>query len=291
MKDFIDLHTHTILSDGNFQTEEMIKMAAAEGIGHLAITDHNKIHTDIDRLRGLFPEMEIISASEVSSRYETAAGEIKEIHIVGLFLEQTEELKSFLAVNNDDNRERMTKMLEKLNSIGVELGCRSYDELHDRYFPERNFIGRPQLSQLIVDKGFADDADQAMDRYIGDYGDRLAYVPNEHIFAGTDRVIAEIHKAFGVAVLAHPYSYNLKEDEIISLIEHFRSLGGDGMEVLYGKYDDDKRAKLRDLADRYGLLPSCGSDFHGKRKNDRLDHHFPPEYLEQLRAKHEEYLK
>ena len=93
MKDFIDLHTHTILSDGNFQTEEMIKMAAAEGIGHLAITDHNKIHTDIDRLRGLFPEMEIISASEVSSRYETAAGEIKEIHIVGLFLVLARERK------------------------------------------------------------------------------------------------------------------------------------------------------------------------------------------------------
>ena len=82
---YIDLHTHTLLSDGNYSAEELIQMALDNNISHLAMTDHNKIHIDIEKLRVRYPDIELISASEISAEYRTSRGERREVHIVGLF--------------------------------------------------------------------------------------------------------------------------------------------------------------------------------------------------------------
>ncbi len=288
---YIDLHTHTLLSDGNYSAEQLIQMALDNNISHLAMTDHNKVHTDIEKLRVQYPDIELISASEISSKYITSRGEQREVHIVGLFLEQTEYLKSFLRENCDDGKSRVTKILKKLKQQGVDLGCESWEELHDCYFPERKHIGRPQIASVIVKKGYADSVDGAMDTYIGDYGERRAFVQSDHKFADMQSVVEMIHCASGCAVLAHPLSYKLSEDEIIELIKYFKNRGGDAMEVYYRHYSNEDSKKLQMLADQYGFLASCGSDFHGKRSGDRLNHNFPAQYLEALRRKHMEYKK
>ena len=95
--DYFDAHIHTSYSDGNYSVDEVIRMAADEsGIRHLAITDHNKLLPNLNEIRNKYPNIEIISGSEISAEYYTSNAERKEIHIVGLFLEHTNELISFL---------------------------------------------------------------------------------------------------------------------------------------------------------------------------------------------------
>ena len=281
---YIDLHTHTLLSDGEFPAETLIRMAEKEGIGHLALTDHNRIHTDIGELQRSFPNIELISASEISAVYDTADGQTKEIHIVGLFLEQTEELCRFLADNCENGYDRMTKMLEKLTACGIELDCHSGEAFRDMYYPNRKFVGRRHLAEVLVKRGYVPSIDAAMEKYIGEHGERLAYVPNAFHFADMKHVVDMIHRASGTAVLAHPFSYKLSQEELIRLLSYFKSLGGDAMEVQYGKYTKDMCCKLEELAEQYSFLPSCGSDFHGNRIDDRLDHKFSSTYLEALRS-------
>lgn len=283
MEQYIDLHTHTLESDGVYSPLNLIKMAKKENITHLAITDHNRILQNIDELRNKFCDMELISGSEISSQYYTTDGEKKEVHIVGLFLEHTRQLHSFLAQNRDDGTERINAMLQKLVECGINLDCNSFAEFKELYFPERRHIGRPQLAEIIMKKGFTKTVDEAMDIYIGDYGEKIAYVPSNFNYADIKNVVNMIHGASGIVILAHPMSYKLTYEETEKLIEHFAYIGGDGMEVLYGGYGDEMRRQLKQLADKYSLLESCGSDYHGNRVTDRLNHCFPASYLERLR--------
>ncbi len=288
---YIDLHTHTLLSDGNYSESELIQMAMNNNISSLAMTDHNRIHVDIKQLQEKFPSIELISGSEISAEYMTSNGERREIHIVGLFLKQTEELKNFLAQNCDDGKARTNKILKKLKGQGVDLGCDSWEKFHDMYFYEREFIGRPQIAAIIAEKGYATSVDDAMDKYIGDYGKKIAFVENTFEFSDIKRVIEMVHRVGGCCVLAHPLSYKLPEYEVIKLIRDFKMAGGDAMEVFYGHYSKEDSERLGKLAEQYMLLKSCGSDFHGKREGDRLDHNFDEKYLDGLRKRHMKYKK
>ena len=289
---YFDAHTHTNFSDGNYSAVELIRKASEEGgISHLAITDHNRLLPNIESLRKMFPKIELISGSEISAEYYTSNGERKEIHIVGLFLNHTDELISFLANNTPDIKIRFEAMLEKLSECGVDLRYKTFEGFRSHYYPERKNLGRPQLAAVIARKGYASSAEQAMDIYIGDYGARKAYVPNPYSFANISSVIKNIHEARGVAILAHPLSYNLSENEVINLVMNFKSHNGDGLEVFYARYHEKKKQMLARMADKTNLLYSCASDYHGSRDTDRLDNHFPVEYLEKLREKHNEYAK
>ena len=108
-----------------------------------------------------------------------------------------------------------------------------------------------------------------MDMYIGDYGERRAYIPNPHTFADMRSVINIIHQAGGVAILAHPFSYNLSYDEVVALVRYFKALKGDAIEVYYSRYDKEKRRTLARIADENNLLYSCASDFHGGREHGK----------------------
>lgn len=287
---YFDAHVHTSHSDGEYSADEVIKMAVDKGdIQHIAITDHNKLLPNLDHLRKKYPSIEIISGSEISAEYYTSEGEKKEIHIIGIFLEHTDELTRFLAKNTPNIKLRFESMLEKLRECGVDLGYNTFEGFRNNYYPERENLGRPQLAAIIASKGYASSEEEAMDIYIGDFGERRAYVPNPHHFADMESVIKNIHKATGVAILAHPLSYNLSTDKVVALIKTFKSLNGDALEVFYSRYDEEKRQLLAWLATKHKLYFSCASDFHGTRITDRLDNHFSTVYLDKLREIHNKY--
>lgn len=290
MDRFIDLHIHTILSDGILTPQEIINNAYSEGIRHIALTDHNKIHTNLDELRLLHEDMEIISASEISSEWYTPSGEKKEIHVVGLYLDQTDSFKAFMDRNNDDGIDRLEKMLAALKECGVTFGgCLTYQDFRSRYFPDRSFIGRMQLSKIAVQEGWAASVDEFMDEYIGDYGKRRAYVPSTHNFAPLAEVIRTVHEASGVAVLAHPKSYKLSDEDVAILIDQFKEAGGDAMECYYSKYPETVSAELEQTAEQKGLLVSCASDYHGNRVVANYLGHYPEKYIHPLRERHQYY--
>lgn len=293
MNPFIDLHCHTTLSDGEYSPDEVCGRAQAGGVGTLAITDHNFNNPDLDALRTRHPGLHILRGSEISCVYETAAGDPVEIHVIALNYDpDAEALRRVLAQNQPDRRGYVNAILEKLAAHSISLG--SYDDLAAMR-PNTHHVGRMQIARAMLAKGYVSSVDEAFDRYIGSFGQRLAYVENPLCYASLSDTVAAIRAAKGIPILCHLFYYRLDEAEQHRLLAAFQQAAGPcaGMEVLYGRYTPEQRAVLAGLAQQYHLLPSAGSDFHGLQDGNSLgsgfEHHFPAGIYEALAARQLEY--
>ena len=272
---YIDLHTHTCLSDGDLTPMELISMARDAGIRILAITDHNATE-DLTAYRAAFPEMTLIQASEITCRYHAPDGAEHELHVVALGIDPNNpKLRAVLANNQPDRRPYLTAILDKLLTQGIDVG--TYDELQAMNSRSRHF-GRMQIGKEMVKRGYVKTVDEAFDVYMGAHGQRLAYVPNPLKYVTLEEAIDAILAAGGVPVLAHLYYYLLDPQGERALVRRFKELAGDraAMEVEYAAYDRGQRDALRAIADEFGLMYSCASDYHGNLEGETLAHHFDP---------------
>ena len=265
---YIDLHTHTCLSDGNLTPEELLTAARAAGIGILAITDHNSTE-DLTAWRAAFPELTLIQGAEITCRYLQ-----HELHVVALGIDpENPKLRAVLAHNQPDRRPYLTAILDKLRALGLDVG--TYDELQAANPHSRHF-GRMQIAKEMVNRGYVNSADEAFDIYMGAHGQRLAYVANPLKYVSLEEAVEAILSAGGVPVLAHLYYYLLDTEGERALVRRFKELAGDraAMEVEYAAYDREQRDALKALADEFGLMHSCASDYHGNLEGETLAHGF-----------------
>ena len=268
---YIDLHTHTCLSDGNLTPEELLIAAREAGIGILAITDHNSTE-DLTAWRAAFPELTLIQGAEITCRYLQ-----HELHVVALGIDpENPKLRAVLAQNQPDRRPYLTAILDKLRNLGLDVG--NYDELQAANPHSRHF-GRMQIAKEMVNRGYVNSADEAFDIYMGAHGQRLAYVANPLKYVSLEEAVEAILSAGGVPVLAHLYYYLLDSEGERALVRRFKELAGDraAMEVEYAAYDRAQRDALRKLADEFGLMHSCASDYHGNLEGETLAHDFDRE--------------
>ena len=264
----IDLHTHTCLSDGNLTPLELLTAARAAGIGILAITDHNSTE-DLTAWRAAFPELTLIQGAEITCRYLQ-----HELHVVALGIDPEDpKLRAVLAQNQPDRRPYLTAILDKLRNLGLDVG--TYDELQAANPHSRHF-GRMQIAKEMVNRGYVNSADEAFDIYMGAHGQRLAYVANPLKYVSLEEAVEAILSAGGVPVLAHLYYYLLDAEGERALVRRFKELAGDraAMEVEYAAYDRAQRDALKALADEFGLMHSCASDYHGNLESETLAHCF-----------------
>ena len=167
---YIDLHTHTCLSDGNLTPEALLRDAREAGIGILALTDHNSTE-DLTAWQAAFPELTLIQGAEITCRYLQ-----HELHVVALGIDpENPKLRAVLAQNQPDRRPYLTAILDKLRALGLDVG--TYDELQAANPHSRHF-GRMQIAKEMVNRGYVSSADEAFDIYMGAHGQRLAYVAN-----------------------------------------------------------------------------------------------------------------
>ena len=265
---YIDLHTHTCLSDGNLTPEELLTAARAAGIGILAITDHNSTG-DLTAYRAAFPELKLIQGAEITCRYLQ-----HELHVVALGIDpENPKLRAVLAQNQPDRRPYLTAILDKLRNLGLDVG--NYDELQAANPHSRHF-GRMQIAREMVNRGYVNSADEAFDIYMGAHGQRLAYVANPLKYVSLEEAVEAILSAGGVPVLAHLYYYLLDSEGERALVRRFKELAGEkaAMEVEYAAYDRAQRDALKALADEFGLMHSCASDYHGNLEGETLAHGF-----------------
>ena len=268
---YIDLHTHTCLSDGNLTPEELLTAAREAGIGILAMTDHNSTE-DLTAWRAAFPELTLIQGAEITCRYLQ-----HELHVVALGIDPEDpKLRAVLAQNQPDRRPYLTAILDKLRNLGLDVG--TYDELQAANPHSRHF-GRMQIAKEMVNRGYVNSADEAFDIYMGAHGQRLAYVANPLKYVSLEEAVEAILSAGGVPVLAHLYYYLLDSEGERALVRRFKELAGDraAMEVEYAAYDRAQRDALKALADEFGLMHSCASDYHGNLESETLAHHFDRE--------------
>ena len=273
----VDLHTHTTASDGSDSPAELVVAAAAMGLSAVAVTDH-------DTTEGL-PEaenaaadagIELVRGLELSLEWSPGA-----MHLLILLIEDSDSLSSRLDRVREGRVRRNLEVVERLRSQGVEI---TMEEVKRE--GGSGSIGRPHFASLLVKKGHAPDIPAAFDQYLA--RGRPAYL--ERYRLGPAEAIGAAHAAGGAAVLAHPLTLGVEGAALSAVLEELSEQGLDGIEAHYGTYGFPTRRMLVDLARRHGLIPSGGSDYHGRFKPDvrlgvgRGDLVVPDEVLAELRA-------
>lgn len=223
-----------------------MERAESSGLAAIAIADHDTVSAHL-RLAGNIPdEIRLIPAIEMSANVGNA-----EVHILGYFINTVSSyLREQLSQLQEQRLSRIERFCTRLTSLGLPLGME--DVL--RHATGQS-IGRPHIARAMIERGYVSSVGEAFERYLS--GGRPAFVPREDVTPESS--IALIHAAGGVAVLAHPYTTGSPERTIQRLLP----LGLDGMEVEYGVYDPVQRSYLRSLSERYKLIATGGSDYHG----------------------------
>ncbi len=244
-----DLHTHTTFSDGKLTPEELVCAAKKAGLKYLAITDHDTVD-GIAHLyeNGYYPAkgIHIIPGIEFSAHHPT-----QEIHILGYQVDiYNSELADRLNEVTEARWTRFTEMVEKLQKLGYDI--REKDVL--TVAGASKSISRSHIGRVLVSKGYFKTVRDAFAELL--QKGRPAYVP--HYRLEVEDIIGLIKQAGGLAVLAHP---KLVWDDTI--VERICQCGIDGLEVFYPQHNPEDTAHYLALAEKYHLLPSGGSDFHG----------------------------
>lgn len=244
---FVDLHMHSTASDGSRAPEDVVAAAATVGLEAIALTDHDTIDgLAAARAAGERTGVRVVTGVELSAM--DAEGDV-ETHVLGLHLSDLVELENRLVMLREMRFNRAVRIVERLNEMGVPLTLESVLE-----HAAGGAIGRPHVARALVAAGFAPSFKQAFDRYLG--GGRQAYVPKERLTIA--EAIAIVHRAGGLAVLAHPGPLGTRE-RVAALAAH----GLDGLEVLHPGHSWEDSQRLDALAAEFQLVRSGGSDWHG----------------------------
>lgn len=191
------------------------------------------------------------------------------------------ELQNVLKKNQPDRAPYINAILDRLKSCGIDLG--SYSTLCERY-PETRHIGRMHIAQFLCEKGYTASVDEAFDTYIGAHGKRLCYVKPPLRYVSMEEAVNAVLAAGGIPVLCHLYYYQLSESSNEQLVHEFSKLakGKGAMEVMYARYSQEQRQSLASFADKYGLMCSAASDYHGQDAAETLNNRFSCETCKPL---------
>ncbi len=253
----LDLHTHTTASDGVLTPTQLIEQAAENNIGTIAITDHDTVSGIAEGLKAAEKfNIMLIPGIEISTKADSFD---EEIHLVGLFINpQNPELLHELELLKTFREKRNRKIIERLKEIGIEIPEEFLLNMSSR--PKTiATLGKPDFAKALYKIGAVKHEAEAFGKFLNDKNG-LAGVQKERIELGD--AISLIHKAGGLAILAHPFHITKNYTELYTLVEKYAGQGLDGMEVYYNNYNRKQIKNLKKLAEHFGLLKSGGSDFH-----------------------------
>lgn len=245
----IDLHTHTTASDGRSAPHALVHEALAAGIRTLAVTDH-------DTVAGL-AEAQSAAASAgltlIPGIEITAVHDGRDVHVLGYFLNTgSSELREFLETQRQDRRRRLAEIVNRLNQLGVSIDAGPL--LARAEADTGKAIGRPMVAEALVTAGHAVDIADAFEKFL--VPGRPAFIERQG--ASPIDVIGLITRAGGLASLAHP-----GKTGIDPLVSEFAAAGLSALEVYHPDHDHHTKDRYREMARRYDLLVTGGSDYHG----------------------------
>ena len=253
---FVDLHVHSNASDGTSTPSQVVALAAEKGLAAIALTDH-------DTIDGLFEAqaaaaglpIEIIPGIELSCVYQ---GE--EIHILGLYVDPAD--RKFVAETGalkEIRKKRNEEMIRRFQNDGISI---TLDQVMAGN-PD-TVITRAHFARVLLEKGYVKNMDQAFKKYLdysGPYCPRKEKITPEPAM----KILTDCKAS---PVLAHPYQYHLGDKKTEELVRYLKELGLHGLEVYHSSNNQHESGKLKQLAKKYDLFPTGGSDFHGNNKPD-----------------------
>ena len=277
----IDLHTHSLCSDGAQTPAEVVRTAADAGLAAIALSDHDCIDGVQEAMdTGKALGIEVIPAVELSAQSDT------ELHILGYFVDiHNKKLQDMMAYALQVREERQGEVCRKLNEQGFAI---TMDELREE--ANGKVLCRAHFAKIMVRKGYAESVKDAFARYlsVGCY----AY-SNRQALTGPEAV-SLIREAGGIAVAAHLHLIKMPDEELKEYLKSLIPYGLDGIEGYYTDYTPDMEQRYRAMAEELGLVISGGTDYHGANKphisigKGKGELEIPYSVLDGLRARHAE---
>lgn len=269
----IDLHMHTTASDGRCTPEELVQRCWDAGIRTMAVTDHDTMAaiapvTRAAQARG----MTVVPGIEITTVHRG-----KDVHMLAYYLpESAPGLAEMLAGQRRQRVERAKEIGARLAQLGVPIDVDAL--VATASAPGGKAIARPQIAQALITAGHVATVAEAFDRYLSE--DSPAYVP--HRGASPAEVVRVVVAGGGIASLAHP-GYRPVDEVIPELVD----AGMEAIEVFHSSHDAAAEAHYLAIAERHGLIPTGGSDFHGE--GTRRAEFFgvtqlPPQHFQRLSA-------
>ena len=254
MTSHVDLHTHTLRSDGTLTPTDLVTRAHAHGVKILALTDH-------DVTDGLAEAtataaalgMQLVPGVEISVTWEGQT-----LHIVGLAIDPAHDaLQQGLARLREFRNWRAREMDRRLAKKRI-TGAFDYASNLAR----GSILSRTHFARFLVDRGYVRTMGDAFKHYLT--RGRPGHVPGQ--WATLAQAVGWICDSGGIAVIAHPARYKLTSGKRRRLLDEFKACGGRGIEVISGSHSATDNEHYAELAVREALLASVGSDYHGPEK-------------------------
>lgn len=248
----VDLHCHSHFSDGVFAPAELAVRAQSQGVDVWALTDHDEIGGIAEAKQAADDiGLQFIAGVEISITWAN-----KTVHIVGLNIDANNQvLRQGLASVKSGRTERGQEIAAELAKVGIAGAF----EGALKYAENPAALSRTHFARYIVELGVHEHVADVFRHYLAE--GKPGFVP--HRWGSLDDAVKWIHAAGGRAVVAHPGRYDFSQLALDAMLEQFCSLGGEGIEVVTGSHTPDQYQEFARVAQRYGLLASRGSDFHG----------------------------
>ena len=229
----VDFHMHSVFSDGVETPKELLRHALDCNVSMMALTDHDEID-GIQALRAAQKELDpnesikIVNGCEFSADYKD-----KSIHILGYCFDETNrELNDFITFFKRKREERIDEIIRRCNNEGYHI---TKEELI-KQFPDTKAYGRPHIGKLLIDGGYAKDINDVFKGILRKGSP--CYVPKVKV--EVQHIIDIIHKAGGLAVMAHPKLVT-SDEYVLEMLDY----DFDGMEVYHSKHNDEDRKERR----------------------------------------------
>lgn len=247
----IDLHTHSVFSDGSLMPETLAEKAAEMGLSALALTDHDTT-AGVPQFLAACARcgIEGIPGVEISADFSPGT-----MHLLGFFVDpEAQSLQEALARLRTGREKRNRKIVEKLASLGMQL---EWDAI--KVLAGGDVVGRPHIAEAMVNCGYVNSRQKAFQRFLR----RGAAAYEERYRLSPEVGITRICDAGGVPVLAHPFTLGLSFRKLRACVADLVEHGLAGIEVFYPEHGAERRSWYTELAKTFNLVMTGGSDFHG----------------------------
>lgn len=261
MEKRVDLHTHSIYSDGSKTPKEVAKEAKANNVSILALTDHDNIDGSKELIALHEPNLYVYSGVEL-----TAKADKGRMHILGFDIDlENQELNKTLREMHEASIYNILLYVELLKKdYGISIPQEKLDWLVNL----KGNVGRPQLALILIQLGYVKTVEEAFNKYL-----IAVYEKVRHIKKGLtkEEAIPLIVNAGGVASLAHPSTLKMNRDELRKELLYLKELGLRCIEVIHSNETPETRALHLELAKELNLMISGGTDYHGHEIKPDID--------------------